>query len=201
MSPLIEEVIHWLVRRETPSYKQLPLSLYWSSSTWYEVSSEDQISGFGHENQVFHLFHFTDSMTKLEELNHISRHLLMKFFQLCNLSLKTAPSLSSYLPQAKTTDYYYPSPSFGKAYCFCSTCNYQAAQTVATFRKDPPEQSEPLALEKVATPNASTIQALADFLNIPTSKTAKGSIFMGKIPPKNHETLIFAVLRGDLENQ
>jgi len=199
MSPLIEEVVHWLVRREAPSYKQLPLSLYWLSSTWYDESSDDQISSFGHENQIFHLFSFADSMSKLEELNRKSHLLLSEFFQLCGLPIKSASSSTLDLPQAKTLDFYYPNSAFGRTYCYCPTCSYQAAQTIAVFRKDQPEKSELLELEKVATPNASTIQALADFLNIPKRKTAKAVFFMAQIPPQIHETLIFAVLRGDLE--
>ena len=51
-----------------------------------------------------------------------------------------------------------------------------------------------LPIEEVETPNTTTIEALADFLDIPLARTAKAVFFMGQ-----SGRFIFAVIRGDLE--
>ncbi len=50
-----------------------------------------------------------------------------------------------------------------------------------------------LPMEEVETPNASTIQGVADFLDVPLNQTAKAVFFMAG------EKFIFVVIRGDLE--
>jgi prolyl-tRNA synthetase len=56
-------------------------------------------------------------------------------------------------------------------------------------------------LEKVATPHTKTIEALAHFLNIPKSKTAKAVFMIATIAEgqEKREQFVFAVVRGDME--
>ena len=51
------------------------------------------------------------------------------------------------------------------------------------------------------TPNCKSIEDLANFLNVPKSKTAKAVFFMAQIPEGEEliEKFIFAVIRGDME--
>ena len=49
-------------------------------------------------------------------------------------------------------------------------------------------------MARLETPNVTTIQALADFLNIPLGKTAKAVFFKG-----DSGRFVFAVIRGDLD--
>ena len=55
-------------------------------------------------------------------------------------------------------------------------------------------------MEKVATPDARTIEAVAKMLGVPTSKTAK-AVFMiaGHEEKTTREEFVFAVIRGDME--
>jgi prolyl-tRNA synthetase len=76
----------------------------------------------------------------------------------------------------------------------CDACGYAANREVATFQRDRRAAEEQLPLEEVETPNTPTIQALADLLQIPTSKTAKAVFYMG-----GSGRFIFAVIRGDLD--
>ena len=49
-------------------------------------------------------------------------------------------------------------------------------------------------MEEVETPSTTTIQALADFLNMPLAKTAKAVFYKG-----DSGRFVFAVIRGDLD--
>jgi len=72
--------------------------------------------------------------------------------------------------------------------------DYAANREVATFKRDIPEPEELLPIEEVETPNATTIEALAAFLDVPLSRTAKAVFFKAQ-----SGRFVFAVIRGDLE--
>ncbi|MCS6910374.1 MAG: His/Gly/Thr/Pro-type tRNA ligase C-terminal domain-containing protein, partial [Anaerolineales bacterium] len=83
----------------------------------------------------------------------------------------------------------------------CDACGYTANRQVARFRKPPATAEAALPLEKVATPGVNTIQGLAQFLNVPTAKTAKAVFLMATVTEGDVdvEKFIFAVVRGDME--
>jgi prolyl-tRNA synthetase len=76
----------------------------------------------------------------------------------------------------------------------CAKCDYADNREVATFVRDAPSTEPMLDMLEVETPNVTTIQALADFLNIPLAKTAKAVFFRG-----DSGRMVFAVIRGDLD--
>ena len=79
---------------------------------------------------------------------------------------------------------------------------YRANRQVATFRKPTPDTSPALPVEEVHTPNVTTIAALAEFLGIPESATAKAVFFTAQVkvaPGKYREQFVFGVVRGDME--
>jgi len=84
---------------------------------------------------------------------------------------------------------------------FCNHCGYAANRQVAKFKKEAPQSEETQPLERVTTPNTTTIESLTQFLNIPKSKTAKVVFYMASFYHQDEHTerLVFAVLRGDME--
>lgn len=84
----------------------------------------------------------------------------------------------------------------------CDACGYSANRQVAVFRKPEPPAAAPLPLEEVATPNVSTIEALAHFLGVSESETAKAVFMLADIDQPNgtvREQFVFCVVRGDME--
>ena len=75
----------------------------------------------------------------------------------------------------------------------CPSCGYAANAEKATFRKSSQPDEELLSTEEVATPGIGTIDALAEFLDIPSSKTLKAIFYMAD----GHLSVI--AIRGDLE--
>jgi prolyl-tRNA synthetase len=78
------------------------------------------------------------------------------------------------------------------AWLACATGDYAATETAARVLK-PKADEAILLLEKVETPHCPTIDALAEFLQVPTSRTAKAVFY------SSGSTLIFAIIRGDLQ--
>jgi prolyl-tRNA synthetase len=76
----------------------------------------------------------------------------------------------------------------------CPACGYAARKELAQFQKIPFSTEAPLPPEKVLTPDCHTIEALANFLNLPKEKTAKALMFTRVSDRK----FIFVVVRGDM---
>jgi len=81
----------------------------------------------------------------------------------------------------------------------CDGCGYAANRDVARFSKMVEENGKPKPMQRVATPNAPTIEALASFLGVPPSRTAKAVFFMGKPLDGGAPRLVVGVVRGDME--
>jgi prolyl-tRNA synthetase len=83
----------------------------------------------------------------------------------------------------------------------CDSCGYAANRQVATFRKPAAAHEEPLPVEKVATPETQTIDALARLLRVPEAKTAKAVFLVASHQDAEgtHERFVFAVIRGDMD--
>ncbi len=90
-----------------------------------------------------------------------------------------------------------PEPEGETAALACPACDYRA-EAAARFREPQADPEAPQPLQKVATPGADTIAALAAYLGVPESRTAK-ALFRTATLPDGSERLIFAVVRGDME--
>ncbi len=76
----------------------------------------------------------------------------------------------------------------------CKSCKYTERIELAKFKKSPPVQEGQLPIERIATPDCSTIESLANFLNLPKEKTAKALMYTRT---SDHQ-FVFVVIRGDM---
>jgi prolyl-tRNA synthetase len=76
----------------------------------------------------------------------------------------------------------------------CDECGYAENQQIAEVRKPDPDPEDALPMEDVETPDATTIEALATFLHIPESKTAKAAFFV-----TGDGRFVVAIVRGDYD--
>lgn len=88
----------------------------------------------------------------------------------------------------------------------CGSCGYAANRGVATFWKPTPPAEDSMPLEKVATPGADTIEALAKYLGVDKSRTAKVVFFTAAVPAPDggqgtaaREVLVMSLVRGDMD--
>src|SRR5260221_2327736 len=76
----------------------------------------------------------------------------------------------------------------------CDQCGYAENQQIAETRKPDPPAEPALPMEDVETPGATTIDALATFLEVPRSKTAKAAFSM-----PGDGRFVVAIVRGDYD--
>ncbi len=76
----------------------------------------------------------------------------------------------------------------------CDACGFADNQQIALVGKPDPAPEDLLAMEEVETPGATTIDALATFLGVPTSRTAKAAFFV-----TGDDRFVVAIVRGDYD--
>jgi prolyl-tRNA synthetase len=76
----------------------------------------------------------------------------------------------------------------------CDNCDFADNQQIAEVRKPDPAPEDPLPMEDVETPDATTIDALAAFLGVPKAKTAKAAFFV-----TGDGRFVVAIVRGDYD--
>jgi prolyl-tRNA synthetase len=76
----------------------------------------------------------------------------------------------------------------------CDACGYAANQQIAAVGVTADASEEPMPAEEVDTPGTETIAALAAFLDVPTSRTAKAAFFV-----TGDGRLVTSIVRGDFE--
>lgn len=77
----------------------------------------------------------------------------------------------------------------------CPNCGYTQRLEFAQSVKTALPKEDELPLEKILTPDCHTIEALADFLQVPKAKTAKALLYTRL----DDQKFIFAVVRGDMQ--
>ena len=101
----------------------------------------------------------------------------------------------SALKDHETGEIFVPFETGADKLLLCPACGYAARQEWARAGRRPFSTEEALPLEKVATPECSTIAQLAAFMRIPQEKTAKALMFTRLGDGK----FVFVVVRGDLQ--
>ena len=76
----------------------------------------------------------------------------------------------------------------------CDSCGYADNQQIAEVQKPSPEAEDALPMEDVQTPDATTIDALATFINVSRAKTAKAAFFVA-----GDGRFVTAIVRGDYD--
>jgi prolyl-tRNA synthetase len=90
---------------------------------------------------------------------------------------------------------YFPLSSGDTEIIHCPSCQYTTRLELAAFEKNILPTEDELPLEKLLTPDCSTIESLANFLNVPKEKTAKALMYT-RIA---EDQFIFVVVRGDMQ--
>lgn len=111
--------------------------------------------------------------------------------------LSSDPSFLFHLSLPTTSnehETYFPIKSGALEIIHCTSCKYAERLELAQFKKTPLPQEEQRPIEKILTPDCHTIEALANFLDVPKEKTAKALMYTRVSDNK----FIFVVVRGDM---
>ena len=198
-----EEVVGDLVRREVQSYRQLPLLVYQIQTKWRDDPRPRAGLIRGREFTMKDSYSLDADWDGLDRQYRAHYQAYFNIFQRCGLPAIAVKSDTGMMGGKLAHEYMFLTPVGEDTLILCDSCGYSANRQVATFRK-PALEAEPSApVEKIATPDTTTIEALARLLNIPAAKTAKAVFMVATVADEQGtgevERFVFAVVRGDMD--
>jgi prolyl-tRNA synthetase len=193
LGPTHEEVITDLARREIRSWRQLPLVFYQIQTKFRDEPRPRGGLVRAREFTMKDAYSFHESKDDLDRFYREIYQAYLNIFRRCGLSVVPVEADPGLMGGSESHEFMLPSPYGEDSFIQCENGDYAANLEGATSLKDEDPPEPLLPLEEVATPGCYTIEAVANFLGIPTRKTAKAVFY------RAGEELIFVVIRGDLE--
>jgi prolyl-tRNA synthetase len=221
-----EEVVADLVRHEVQSYKHLPRLIYHIQTKWRDDPRPRAGLIRAREFTMKDSYSLDADWDGLDRQYRAHYQSYFNIFRRCGLPVIAVKSdvgmtlaprsgrepagarrpalrsgASAGVGGKLAHEFMYLSPIGEDTLLLCDACSYTANRQVARFQKPAAPKETPKTIEKVATPDAHTIEELANFLGVPKSRTAKAVFFIAQIPEGQEtvEKFIFTVVRGDME--
>jgi prolyl-tRNA synthetase len=194
-----EEVIADLIRREIHSYRQLPQLLYHIQTKWRDDPRPRAGLIRAREFTMKDSYSLDRDWEGLDQQYRAHYQAYFNIFNRCGLDVIAVKSDVGMMGGQTAHEFMYLTPIGEDTIIICDTCGYSANRQIAIFNKNPMDES-PKIRENVATPGIKTIEDLANFLGIPSSKTAKALFFIATrtVNSRKINEFIFAVIRGDM---
>ncbi len=193
LGPTHEEVITELVRHNVQSYRDLPLLLYQIQTKFRDEPRPRAGLIRVREFTMKDLYSFDTDEEGLDQSYNKMLQAYQNIYARCGLPSLLVEADSGAIGGKESHEFMVITEDGEDEIIYCDNCQYAANVEKAESVKSKIETGEPLPLEEVATPGASTIEQVADFLKIPQSHTLKAVFYIadGK--------LVFVVIRGDIE--
>ncbi len=196
-----EEVVADLVRKEIQSYRQLPAMIYHIQTKWRDDPRPRAGLIRVREFTMKDSYSLDADWEGLDKQYRAHYQAYFNIFNRCGVPAVAVGSDVGMMGGSMAHEYMYLTPIGEDTLLLCDHCGYTANRQIAEFKKPSAAAEDALPLEKVATPDTKTIEDLANFLNIPTAKTAKAVFMVATITEgtEDVEKFVFAVVRGDMD--
>ncbi len=195
-----EEVVADLVSKEIHSYRQLPMLIYHIQTKWRDDPRPRAGLIRVREFTMKDSYSLDADMEGLDLQYRAHYQAYFNIFHRCGVPVIAVKSDVGMMGGSLAHEFMYLTPVGEDTLLICADCGYAANRHIARFRKPEPEKEALLPVEKIETPEMTTIEELADFLGVPKSRTAKAVFMIATIPEgtEEHEKFVFAIVRGDM---
>ena len=193
LAPTHEELLTSMVRANVNSYRDLPITLY-----QIQTKFRDELRPRGglirvREFDMKDAYSFDADEDGLERSYQAMVQAYKNIYARCGVPAIMVEADSGTMGGKDSQEFILLADSGEDTIVLCEACGYAANTEKAAFAKPEQDIEAPEPLEEVHTPGVKTIEALADLLDIPTSKTIKAVFYMADAE------LVFVAIRGDLE--
>ncbi|MGB5444874.1 MAG: proline--tRNA ligase [Psychromonas sp.] len=198
LGPTHEEVITELVRKEVNSYKQLPLNLF-QIQTKFRDETRPRFGVMRAREFTMkdaYSFHLSDEC--LEKTYQVMFAAYCRIFERLGLEYRPVIADTGSIGGSASHEFHVLAQSGEDAIVFSDQSDYAAniekAEALAPAFDRPAATAE---IAEVSTPNTHTIEEVAAFLNIETSKVVKTLLVEGSCEEGEIAPVVALVLRGD----
>ena len=199
LAPTHEEAVTRLFREHAQSYRDLPVTLYQVQTKFRDEQRPRGGLVRVREFTMKDAYSFDLDDAGLDASYAAMFRAYTRIFARCGVPTTPVEADSGAIGGKGSQEFIFVADIGEDTIVICDRCDYAANTEKAEFRRIRPDAEEPLAIEDVATPNATTIEALAAFLGVPASATAKAVLFRATEQKGGATYPVFAVIRGDLD--
>jgi prolyl-tRNA synthetase len=186
-----EEIVTDLARREIQSYRQLPFMVYHIQT---KIRDEARPRGGLLRVREFFMkdgYSFHPDEASLDEYYPYVVQAYRNIFQRCGLDPVAIEADPGFIGGSASHEFMLVVGEGEETLVRCHNCGYVASIDMA-FSRAPAAPDGPTGdLQMVPTPGQRTIEQVAAYLGVPTSRTLKSLVY------RTSEGLVLAVLRGD----
>ena len=193
LGPTHEEGMSFLASRHIQSYRDLPVTLY-----QIETKFRDEQRPRGglvrlREFTMKDAYSFDTDWEALDASYAAAYSAYVRIFARAGVPVIPVAADSGAIGGKDSEEFIFLTEDGEDEILLCTGCNYAANAEKADFTPSAAIETEPAALEKVATPEIKTIAELAKFLGIEPRQTVKAVFYKVDGNP------IFVAIRGDLD--
>ena len=193
LGPTHEEMITTLVKNEINSYRQLPVNLYQIQSKFRDERRPRYGLMRSREFIMKDAYSFDVDEAGLEESYKSMYDAYTRIFNRCGLTFRPVEADSGAIGGSGTHEFMAIAEAGEADIVYCTKCDYAANIEIGKPGIIKQDEEALQELSVVDTPNASSIEAVGEMLNLPLHKTIKAVVFSidGKV--------VLAIVRGDHE--
>lgn len=192
LGPTHEEIITDLVRDELNSYKDLPLTLYQINDKFRDEIRPRHGVMRSREFLMKDAYSFHTSQESLDETYQDMYDAYGKVFDRLGLEWVAVEAPSGLMGGGYSQEFMALADEGGEEIVVCSKCGYASNVEIAKYQASSNEEKTNLKETKeVATPGKETIDAVSNYLDIPSWKIVKTFIY------RTDEGLVAALVGGD----
>ena len=191
LGPTHEEMITWQVAHDLKSYKQLPIRLYQMQSKF----RDERRPRFGlmrsREFIMKDMYSFDKDEAGLQASYDAAYGAYSRIFSRCGLNFRPVEADSGAIGGSGSHEFMALADSGEAEVLFCDGCDYAANVEIAALPPEKAAAAEEKAVEEVVTPACGTIEAVANFLGLPTKETVKSLCYQAD------DEFVLVLIRGD----
>ena len=189
-----EEVVGILLADLVKSYRQLPMQVYHFQTKWRDEPRSRGGLIRVREFVMKDAYSCDRDQAGLDASYEAQHGAYVRTFERLGLDTVAVASDVGVMGGSQAHEFMVLNPAGEDVLVLCEACGYAANRQVAVVPKPDVTPEEPLPLEEVDTPGATTIAALAEYLGIGPERTAKAAFFV-----TGDGRLVTAIVRGDYE--
>lgn len=195
LGPTHEEVITDIVRSDISSYKALPVNLYQIQTKFRDERRPRFGLMRGREFLMKDAYSFHTSQESLDEEFENMRETYSRIFTRCGLKFRPVEADSGAIGGNGSQEFHVLAESGEDEIIYSDGCDYAANIETATSKLVNPPKEEEKEIELVHTPDSPTIEKLAEFLNIPLTRTVKALLYKDL----GTDEFYMVLIRGDFD--
>lgn len=194
LGPTHEETFTEIVAKNLKSYKQMPLALYQIQTKFRDENRPRFGLLRGREFVMLDGYSFAATREQLDEQFDDQKSAYLKIFNRAGVTVHPVIADSGTMGGKNSTEFQAPA-AIGEDTIATNengtyAANLEMAKSIDTFKQEPEEAKD---LAKVATPGMDTIEKLADFLKVPSTRIIKSILYIAD------DQKVLVLIRGDKE--